>query len=631
MGGGMFQTSVFPIPPGAERKVTLRYSQLCRHDRGLTDLLLPLSTAKYTNKPLEKLEISVNIESADPIKNVYSPSHPIEIKRPDDKHAVITLTKTNEIPTTDFRLFYDVGREPLRASVLSYRPSDTDEGYFLLLATPDFKSPDGEMPKKNVVFVVDRSGSMSGPKFEQAKGALKFVLNNLREGDLFNIVAYDSAVESYRPEMQKFDEAGRSSALGYVEGLYAGGSTNISGALTTALAQLKDSSRPNYVVFLTDGLPTDGETNEAKIAAMAKAANTVRARMFVLGVGYDVNSRLLDKLSGDNHGQAEYVRPNEDLEARVAALYNRIGSPVLTDVKIEFEFDGVKPEDGSPVSRVYPAETRDLFAGEQLVIAGRYKKFGAAKVKMSGMSGSEAKSWDFPATFVEKSGDESNAFVEKLWATRRVGEIIDELDLKGKNEELVKELVALSLKHGILTPYTAFLADDTTPSQDMATNTRHAADRLERLAETSNKAGVEQRGLKGAYRGAQAAAPRRDARFQVAEEAAADAFGVGSPGIGASSGRARFNYQADSADEKAEQLQIAKNVLQLGSKTFFRRGDKWIDSTLTPEQEKNAQRVERFSDPYFDLVNQYGDTCAKYLTIDEPLLVELGGQVYQVE
>jgi hypothetical protein len=129
----------------------------------------------------------------------------------------------------------------------------------------------------------------------------------------------------------------------------------------------------------------------------------------------------------------------------------------------------------------------------------------------------------------------------------------------------------------------------------------------------------------------------------VAEEAAADAFGVGSaaaPGAGGagfgfggrgSGVRKGFAYEADSAKEKAEQLQIAKNVLQLGSKTFFRRGDKWIDSTLTPDQEKKAQRVERFSDPYFDLVKQYGDTCAKYLTIDEPLLVELGGKVYQVE
>src|SRR5205085_2452914 len=236
-------------------------------------------------QPVEKIEFQVSIESGSEIKNVYSPSHAIEIKRPDNKHAQISFTAANQIPSEDFRLMYDVGKGELGASLVSYRPTASDEGYFLLLASPQIKAPDAERPKKTVVFAVDRSGSMSGKKFEQAKGALKFVLNNLREGDLFNIVAYDSQVESFRPEMQKFDEETRKTALGFVEGLYAGGSTNISGALQTALGFLKDSSRPNYVIFLTDGLPTDGETNESKIVAGAKSNNAVRARVFAFGVG----------------------------------------------------------------------------------------------------------------------------------------------------------------------------------------------------------------------------------------------------------------------------------------------------------------------------------------------------------
>jgi Ca-activated chloride channel family protein len=620
MGSGMFQTSVFPVPPGAERKVTLRYSQLCRKDQGLTDFLFPLSTAKYTSKPLEKLDIQVSIESSADIKNVYSPSHAIEIKRPDNRHATISFSRTNEVPTSDFRLFYDVGSGQVGASVISYRPKDNEDGYFLLLASPEIKSREAQRLKKIVMFVVDRSGSMSGKKFEQAQGALKFVLNNLREGDLFNIVAYDSVVESFRPELQKFDDETRKAALGYVEGLYAGGSTNISGALAAALSQLKDNRRPSLVIFLTDGLPTDGETNEAKIVAAAKSQNSVRARLFAFGVGYDVNSRLLDRLVRTNFGQSEYVKPNEDIESRVSALYNRIGSPVMTDLGLAFNFDGAKVEAGPPVSRVYPAETRDLFAGEQLVLVGRYRNFGAAKVVIQGKVGDEARSFDFPATFAEKSGDDTNAFVEKLWAVRRVGEIIDELDLKGRNEELVKELVELSTKHGILTPYTAFLADENAQRHDVARNAAKAGQRLSRLSDVSGQSGFSQRAFKGALQNAEAAA-QADARFSV--PALEHASGPVSGGAGSS-----LAYDAYDAAEREEQVKAAQNVLQLGRKTFYRRGNGWVDSSVSPEQEKNARKIERFSAAYFNLVEQHGKDVAKYLSIEGPVTCVLDGQAY---
>ena len=178
------------------------------------------------------------------------------------------------MPTSDFRLLYDVGRGKLSTRVLSYRPDKDEDGYFLLLASPEIKAADEERPKKTVMFVIDRSGSMSGKKIEQVRAALKYVLNNLREGDLFNIIAYDSEVESFRPELQRFDDKTRKAALGFVEGIYAGGSTNIDGALRTALGQLQDSSRPSYVVFLTDGIPTAGETNEMKIVADGQGRTT---------------------------------------------------------------------------------------------------------------------------------------------------------------------------------------------------------------------------------------------------------------------------------------------------------------------------------------------------------------------
>jgi Ca-activated chloride channel homolog len=641
VGTGLFKTNVFPVPPGQERTVTLRYSQLCRQWDGLTDFIFPLSTAKYTSHPIEDVKFNVTVESDSEIKNIYSPSHSIEIKRPDDKHAVLSYEAKNTVPLDDFRLFYDVGKGVVGTRVISYRPQGSDDGYFLLLASPQIKSADAERPKKTVILAIDRSGSMSGPKIEQAKNAAKFVINNLREGDLLNVIAYDSEVESWKPELQKFSDETRKAALGFVEGIYAGGSTNINGALTKALGQLNDTSRPNFVIFLTDGIPTVSETNEAKIIANAKSNNHVHARIFDFGVGYDVNSRLLDKLARENFGLTEYVRPNEDIERAVAALYNRIGSPVMTGVKLSVDVEGLKPEEGSAVNRVYPKDVVDLFAGEQLVIVGRYKKAGAAKVVVTGNVGGQEQKFDFPANLVEHSADDSQAFIEKLWAVRRVGEILDEIDLHGKNDELVKELVALSLQHGIMTPYTSFLADENARSGGLTLNRDQAGERLRALDRaTDGVEGVEQRIAKHMYQQADQANSSAK-QYGIA----GGGFGGGQGGRGrAGQGGMASNSSTVTApaaaafggvtDAKDDVEKVAENVRQIGRKAFYRQGNRWVDSAVSADKEKSekpAIKVQRFSAEYFDLIDKYGRDAAKYLANDEPVTVELGGQVYEIE
>lgn len=590
IGTGMFQTSVFPVPPGAERKVTLHYSQMLPKNYNLTDFLFPLGTAKYTSKPVEKIEIRVSIESAIKIKTVYSPTHAIDVKRSGPHHAVATYEGTNQVPANDFRLFYGVAKGKLGAAVVSYRPEKDEDGYFLLLASPQIEASQAQLPRKTVVCVLDRSGSMSGKKIEQAREALKFVLNNLREGDLFNIIAYDSTVEAFRPELQRYDEEARLAALGFTEGLYAGGSTNIHGALTTAMGMLNDSSRPSYVIFLTDGLPTAGVTKESEIVQAAEQANEVRARLLNFGVGYDVNSRLLDRLSRSNYGQSLYVRPNEDIEEHVSRLYGRISSPVMTDVAVDFEFDQLRVEEGSPVNRIYPSQLTDLFEGEQLVLVGRYKKFGPAKVKITGrVEGAEQK-FDFPAKLVEQSTDQSYGFVEKLWAMRRIGQLIDELDLNGRNDELIKELVELSARHGILTPYTSFLADDDARPGDLAatnieSNARRARHELRRLAETDGLAAFSQReakqGLMDAFMPAPAEAPAGEDGFVA--------------------GTLLRDIDKDE-DVRVDAVQI------VGGKTLYRRGNVWYayDAAKQDLEEvgDKVKVIKRFSKEYFDLVRR---------------------------
>jgi len=650
MGTGMFKTSVFPVPPGGERKVNLRYNQLLRKDRHVTDFLFPLSTAKYTSAPVERVSIEASIESGTAIKSVYSPTHAIAVKRSDDRHATVKFELQNQVPATDFRLFYDVAQGEVGASVLSYRPGGEDDGYFLLLASPQIKADSAQRPAKTMVFVVDRSGSMSGKKMEQAKEALKFVLNNLRPGDTFNIVAYDSSVESFRPELQKYDDPTRKAALGFVEGLYAGGSTNIDGALTTALGMIQDAKRPSYVVFLTDGLPTAGETKEGQIVERARQNNKHRTRMINLGVGYDVNSRLLDRLARDNFGQSEFVRPDEDLEVHVSRLHSRISVPVMTDVKVEVDVEKAPAEAGPAVNRVYPRQVYDLFEGEQLVLVGRYKRPGGAKVVIRGKVGDQASKFDFPADLVERSKDESYAFVEKLWAMRRIGEIIDELDLKGKNDELIQELVALSTKHGILTPYTSFLADENPPPQvagEPAWGFERARQALRRLDQAEGREGFAQRAEKK-YLQEATIAPLASGFAAPAAGAAADAAAHGVGGRGglfggggvipavpapADPGGPAMRYR----DVETDRDVAVETVQIVGTETLYKRGTQWFTASAKDvDLKRDADKVktlERFSDEYFQLVA--ANTPAENAVLarqqaNEELVIKLRSQIYLI-
>jgi len=497
MGRGLYRTSVFPIPAGAERKVLMRYTQLCRRDRDVVEFSYPLSTQKHAAKPVQKLEIRATIASKDSIKSVFCPSDEARIDRSGDHDVKVSLDRSDVTPTNDFRVVYTLAEGSLGASVLSYRPSPGDDGYFLVLAGPEVKATESKPLPKTVVFVLDRSGSMAGKKIEQARNALRTVLDDLREDDLFNIVVYDDRVETYKPELQRYGPDARAEARRYVDNIREGGSTNIADALKSALDLIRDDSRPSYVLFLTDGLPTAGETNEFKIADACKKANLRRTRVFSFGVGYDVNARLLDRLSAGNGGATEYVKPDEDIEAHVARYMAKLTSPVLTGLRVEFA--------DSDVNRTYPRDVPDLFDGGQVVWAGRYRRSGPTKLKVAGKVGGDARTFEFPAELAEADRGTTYRFVERIWAVRRIGDLIDQIDLNGQNKELVDELVRLSTQYGIMTPYTSFLADERTPLHAMTQNVDRARVALRELELVDGASGVAQRGMKRQYQDAQQA------------------------------------------------------------------------------------------------------------------------------
>jgi Ca-activated chloride channel homolog len=630
---GLVQTSVFPIPAGARRSVSLRYSQTVPQRSGLTDFLLPLRTARYSGAPLDRLSVRVHVESIQALRNVYSPTHAVKIERPAADRAVISFVAEKVTPDADFRLYFDSGKEAAMARLVSYRPDASEAGYFLLLASPSIPSErdeEAESRRKSVVFVLDRSGSMSGKKMEQAREALRTVLGGLREGDLFNIIAYDSEVEAFRPELQKFTSASREAAIGFARSLFAGGSTNIDGALTRALAMLQDPNQPSYVIFLTDGLPTVGETGEMAIVAHSATANQVRARLFAFGVGYDVNSRLLDRLARRNYGQSEYVRPDQDVEAAVARLAERIEGAAMTDVEVTLAKEGRPADEGPLANRIYPNGRFDLFAGEQAVLLGRYQEGGEVTIRIAGKIDGQETACAFPGTLVEQSSDNAEAFVARLWAMRRVGEIIDQIDLEGKNDELIAELVAIAKKHGILTPYTSFLADDGTDLADQRGLARRAASAATALEESAGEFGFRQRELKGIYQRTTAAPAALDAGSTGGLSPAGPSSlpplaAAEQQRLRAAGGRASLWY-----DPQTDRQRVADTVFSIGAKTFFLRDGVWLEASLSKEARQEAHQIERYSDGFFALLTRHGAQIAPYLTIEAPTLFSYEGEVYEV-
>lgn len=662
MGSGLFKTSVFPIPAGQNRRVEIRYNQLLKSDTGLVDFTLPLGLSRHSHQAIEEMNVTVRVKSEEELKNIYSPTHEFKINRSGEKQATCRLTLKNVLQPDDVRLLYGTKGSDIGMNLISYRPDSGEQGYFLLLAAPRVKAKNDVAFPKTVLFVVDRSGSMSGEKIEQAKASLKYMINSLRDHDTFNIISYSSEVDLFRPELELVTSTTRKKAAGYVDDIYAGGGTNINGALTLALEQLKEKKRPSYVLFLTDGLATVGETTEAAIAVNVKKANTVNARVFSFGVGYDVNSRLLDRLSRDQRGTSVYVKPDEDIEVAATNLFRKVSSPAMTDVKISFAKNSNAESDSDSsnvVNRLYPRELPDLFRGEQLIMVGRYKNNTAVTVRLTGVVADKTRTLKLQTEFRDADSTRRNGFVETFWATRRMGEIIDELDLRGQNKELVDELVALSLTHGIMTPYTSFLADESVSFGDRNRFVTEAESRSAAgLSVTSGRAGFLQRDFKKSLQNA----PRSTWGLFDSENSS-DAYGTGGyPGNGLQSGvfraessksgqagsQAGFGGAATPSGQAAGERGLAaggegsakdessrhEKIKRVGSKTFYWKDNVWQDSELSkldaPPDENNIIRLEQFSEKYFDLTHQENGRWAIYLSLDEPVLVQIGTKIYRI-
>jgi len=489
VGQGAYRARIFPIPAEGEKRVQLAYDELLTMDADIVRYLYPLNTEKFSSEPLEDVSVAVTIRSSTPIKAIYSPSHEIFIERNGENEAKVVYADEGVTPDKDFVLYYTVAREEVGVSLLTFWPEEESKGYYMLLAAPQVEPEEERVIPKRMIFALDRSGSMAGEKMDQAREALKFAVRSLNEGDEVNIVDYGTSVEQYADAAAEVTGESRSSLLSYIDDLEASGGTNIHGALLASLGMLKGDDRAEMVVFLTDGKPTIGERDVEKILADVERVNEADSRLFVFGVGNEVNTHLLDRLSGLNGGASTYVKPGEDIEVAVSSFYAKVSNPVLEDLELEFA--------GGKRSDFYPPELPDLFRGSQIVQLGRLEGEERLTVQLAGQVQGRSELFEREVEI----GDTGPEFLPRLWATRKVGFLLDQIRLHGEEGELVDEIVALSKRYGIITPYTSFLiVEDELPvptladeefKADSGAGAVAASEAVRGYAEADNTAGVQ--------------------------------------------------------------------------------------------------------------------------------------------
>lgn len=449
LGGRLFRARVFPIPPMSEQRVELHFSQTLEYQDSVIHYRYPLHTGGPATRTLEDFTFTADIVSRTPIRAVYSPTHPIAVARPDEHSATVGFEAHQAVLDADLDLYYSVQDRDVGLSLLTHQAPGED-GYFLAMIAPRAGVAEEEIAAKEIVFVFDTSGSMAGEKLARAQAALDYMLARLRPSDRFQVIRFSTDVQALFAGGQAVPAtpANVEHARRFASRLVAAGGTAIHGALREGLAQQRRSAVPRLVVFLTDGMPTVGETDAARIVNDA-ALWAADARVYVFGVGDDVNTTFLDTIARRTGGVGDYFADGAELERRLSAFYDRVAYPIFTDLALSLP--------GADVYDVYPRDLGHLYRGSQLMVVGRYRGGGPARVTLEGRLGParELTSFAYPVTLPPQ--EPRNAFLPRIWATRKIGFLLDAIRLEGERPELRRDVVALAQRFGIVTPYTSYL------------------------------------------------------------------------------------------------------------------------------------------------------------------------------
>lgn len=614
MGSRLYKARVFPIPANGDVRIALEYTETINVQEGQGSYRYPLNTEKFSAKDIEEVAINVILRSQVTLKNVFCSSHNATVSRPNDHEARISFEARQVKPDQDFVVHYQMSEKEFGLSLLSFKPSGED-GFFMARIAPPVSTTQARITPKDVCFVVDTSGSMAGDKINQARKAMTFCVSSLRPDDRFNVISFASETRPFRPSLIPATRENIEAALADIDKIAAAGGTNINDALLEAIKAKAgaDGDRPYMIVFMTDGEPTVGEREPATIQANVNKANARTCRLFVFGIGHDLNTKLLDRLAEDNRGAREYIEEKEDIEVKVSSFFRKVSDPVLSDMELRFP--------SADVYDLYPKQLPDLFYGGELVMVGRYRKAGRDNVAIRGKRQVETLTWEYPAQLADARTE--NEFLPRLWATRKIGYLIDDIRLRGENKEVKDEIVALAKRYAILTPYTSYLVvEDSDKSHVTGIGGHQAAPAV--------------RYLWGAM--------RRDDKLGSSMRSAGESQLATSGGAAVDASKNAISLQAGNfsanMDSYYDRLQVAgaplsptgapttqQSIKTVGAKTFYLDNGRWIDSEY--DNKAVTRKVKAFSQEYFDLLRATPE-LRKYVALGTRLVVLWAQTVYEI-
>lgn len=601
-GFNLIRTSVFPVAARGEQKVRIVYEHLLTAEGNRIDYELPRSGSVVYDTPWK---VNVNIKSKQKVTAVYSPSHPIKTGPVNKKQVKTELVESAARNPGPFRMSYLLGDGAMSASMFAYPDANGNGGYFLLLAGLGVIDREIEKIEREITLVIDRSGSMQGEKIEQAKEAAMQIVAGLEYGESFNIIVYSDEVESFSKSPIAKTKATEKDAREFIESIIARGGTNLHDALVESLKPEPSADQLPIVLFLTDGLPTVGEVRESVIRDVARNQNPFERRIFSVGVGFDVNTPLLDKISTLTRGFATFVKPQEDVEAKVARVFRGLDGPALASPTLEV-LNAKGEVTPRRITELLPGTIKDLYDGDQLVLLGRYRGSRPLNFRVTGTQGKKERSFNFSFNLPKKA-KVKNSFVARLWASRKIGQLIDSIRDLGAEEnvstattqsqvkELTDEIIRLSQEFGILTEYTSFLARE---GVDLSDNDKVVAE----AQRVFNERAIGCRGGVGSFN------QEANNPFQRSQSYL-------------NVGNGYWNSDMD-------RVSIA-NVQQCNVGAFYRRNGRWLSETnVQQEKEIEADRVIEIGSPeYMKLVwKLLSESRNAELALDGDILLTVDGE-----
>ncbi len=608
----LFKVRIFPIEPRSEKRVKITYTEVLELDNNTTEYVFPLNTKKYSAKPLNNVSFKVDVTSSSKIKTLYSPTHDVEIIRKGEDRATIGFEAKNTVPTLDLKVYVGTNKAKFGLSLLSFKEQGED-GFFFANISPGFSPQRDEVVNKDITFVLDVSGSMTGEKMEQAKKALLFCVDHLNPKDRFEIVRFSTEAEALFGKRMNVNTANLNKAKDFIKKLKAIGGTNIDHAFELALQEKNTQDRPHMIIFITDGKPTIGETQEDALLDKILKYNSEATRVFTFGIGTSINTHLLDKITEKTEAYRSYITPEEDIEVKVSNFYTKVSSPVLTDVKLTFG--------NTRVNKIYPKKVPDIFKGSSVTIFGRYEKAGNVTVTVEGTVNGKRETYTYEA---ELTNEETNYdFIPSLWATRNIGYLLDQIRLHGEDKELVEEVTRLAKKYGIITPYTSYLIledERITMRRDRWDNNNVIFNgRFEEVEE-------EQRFMDGnaddfgfMHDKSGAGSVRSSKEVQELSEAENMAQ--------SKAGAERLMYK----DMEGNSRNFADQSKNVQGRAIYQKGNQWIDLYVQDEKNKalKANRVQFNSDEYFELLNN-DPKISQFLSLGNNVRFVYNNNLYEV-